>query len=246
MRQIIVLRHRDGLAGDRGIEHLEARGFAVTPVRPYLGEPLPELDQRTAGVLVEGGPQMLTDIARHPFLHDEMEFTGRAMARGLPVLCICLGAQILARHMGAAVGAHPDGDVAFGYYPLEPTPAGKDLFPAGLHVPAGNAQGFELPAGATLLARGEIFPNQAFRLDGNVYAFQFHPELTRPILTYWQDLYAANHGKRGAQSRAEQDAALERHEAMLHAWFTGFLDRLFGVGPGKSGSSGEKFLEATV
>lgn len=232
MRQIIVLRHRDGPAGDRGIDHLAARGFAVTPVRPYLGEPLPAFDERTAGVLMEGGPQAVTDIARHPFMKDEMAFAGRAMARGLPLLCICLGAQLLARHLGAAVDYHPDGHAAFGYYPVEPTKAGRGLFPAGLHYPAGNVQGFALPAGATLLARGALFPNQAFRVNGNVFAFQFHPEVTRPILTHWQTILAANHAKPGAQTRTEQDAALERHDGALHAWYTGFLDGLFGTADG--------------
>jgi GMP synthase (glutamine-hydrolysing) len=229
MSEIIVVRHRDGPAADRGIDHLEARGFTLTPVRPYLGEPLPEFDHRTAGVLIEGGPQAVTDIARHPFMLDEMDYAGRAMARGLPLLCICLGAQILARHLGAAVDYHPDGHAAFGYYPLEPTEAAKDLFPAGLQYPAGNVQGFELPAGATLLAKGTLFPNQAFRMNGNTYAFQFHPEVTRPILTHWQTILADNHAKPGAQTRAEQDAALERYDGMLHEWYTGFLDGLFGI-----------------
>ncbi len=228
MNEIIVVRHREGAKSDRCLIHLEKRGYTLRPVSPYLGEALPVLDGRTAGVVFEGGPQLVSDLDRHPYLADEMDFAGRAMGRGVPLLAICLGAQVLARHLGARVAGHPEGYVAFGYYPLKPTAAGSDLIPEGLHVPAGNVQGFDLPAGATLLAEGEIFPNQAFRVDGAVYAFQFHPEATRPIWDRWQTVLAGNYGKPGAQTRAQQDAGFDRYDGPLDAWFTGFLDRLFG------------------
>ena len=230
MQEIIVVRHRSRKTEvDRGIVHLEARGFALRPVSPYLGEPLPEIDGRTTGVVIEGGPQMITDTDQHPYLLDEIDFAGRAMASGVPVLGICLGAQVLARQLGAAVDYHPDGRVAFGYYEVEATEAGRDLFLPGLHAPAGNAQGFELPAGTTLLARGRLFPNQAFRIDGNIYALQFHPEVTRSILSHWQNILHYHYDKPGAQTREQQDALYERHDPPLDAWYTGFLDRIFGV-----------------
>ena len=232
MNELIVVRHREGAKSDRCLVHLEKRGFTLRPVSPYLGEALPTLDGRTAGVVIEGGPQYVSDLDRHPFLVDEMDFTGRAMDRGIPVLAICLGAQVLARHLGAQVADHPEGHVAFGYYEVKPTAAGRALIPEGLHVPAGNVQGFDLPVGATLLAEGEIFPNQAFRVDEAAYAFQFHPEVTRPGWDRWQTVLAGSYGKTGAQTREEQDEGFRRYDAPLDTWFTGFLDGLFGKPPG--------------
>ncbi len=232
VQDIIVVEHRAMPAPDRGQTHLAARGFRVRIARPYAGEDLPDLDERTAGVILTGGPQFVTDLDRFPYLKTEMDFAERTMARGIPLLGICLGAQLMAGQMGARVDYHPENHVAFGYYEVTATDVGRESFPKGLHAPAGNIQGFDLPAGATLLATGSTFPNQAFRVDGNAYGFQFHPEVTRAILDLWQDVLADSYGKPGAQTRDEQDAAHTRHDQALDTWYTGFLDRLFGVPSG--------------
>ncbi len=233
MREIFILEHGPMPEPDRGQKHLAARGFAVRSVASYDGEAVPDVDERTAGIVIMGGPQMVTDLDAASYLRDEIALADKAMKRDVPVVGICLGAQMLALHLGAHVGYHDDGHVAFGYYPLDPTDDGLDILPGHdpgppLHVPAGNAQGFDLPAGATLLARGEVFPNQAYRVGQMTYGFQFHPELTRPILDQWQRVLAGNYGKPGTQTRAEQDALFGRHDARLHDWFTRFLDDVFG------------------
>jgi len=234
MREIIVIEHSLMPAPDRGQRHLAARGFVVRTIKPFAGEAVPDVDGRTAGVVIMGGPQMVTDLDDAPYLRNEMALAGQAMARGLPLLGICLGAQMIAHHLGARVGYHDGGHIAFGYYPVTPTEAGRDLLPGDgpdthLHAPAGNAQGFDLPAGATLLARGDIFPNQAYRIGETTYGFQFHPEVTRPILDLWQEELIDSYGKPHSQSREEQDAHFARFDAPLHAWFTGFLDAFFGT-----------------
>jgi GMP synthase (glutamine-hydrolysing) len=234
MPDIIVIEHSEMPAPDRAQQHLAARGFAVRTVKPFAGEAVPAIDERTAGVVIMGGPQMVTDIDGYPYLRDEMALADQAMDRGLPLLGICLGAQMIAHHLGATVSYHEDGCIAFGYYPIDPTVEGRAVFPGRggepvLHVPAGNAQGFDLPPGATLLARGEIFHNQAYRIGHSTYGFQFHPELTRPILDLWQEVLAGNYGKPGTQTREEQDAGFARYDAPLHVWFTGFLDDFFGT-----------------
>ncbi|MCP5371401.1 MAG: glutamine amidotransferase [Hyphomicrobiales bacterium] len=229
MAQIIVVEHRDYPAPDRGQTHLAARGFEVRRVGPFRGEALPQVGEGTAGVLIMGGPQFVTHLDEAPYLRDEMAFAGRVMAAGVPLLGICLGAQLIAALHGARVAAHPQGKVAFGYYPVHPTAAGRGMVPEGLEVPAGNIQGFDLPPGAELLAGGEIFPHQAYRLGARTCGFQFHPEVTRPILDQWQRTMAAQYGRPGAQTRAQQDAGFARYDAALHAWYTGFLDRFFGA-----------------
>jgi GMP synthase (glutamine-hydrolysing) len=212
---------------DRGQRHLAQRGFRVCLVAPFRGEALPELGDDTAGVLIMGGPQYVTELDEFPYLRDEMDFVGRVMARSLPLLGICLGGQLIALHLGAKVTGHPEGHAAFGYYPLRPTQAGKAVFPQDLHVPAGNVQGFEVPRSATLLAEGEVFTNQAFSVGDKTYGLQFHPELTRPILDQWQDILALNYGRPGTQSKESQDANFAAHDGPLHDWYTGFLDGLF-------------------
>ncbi|MDP6404776.1 MAG: gamma-glutamyl-gamma-aminobutyrate hydrolase family protein [Alphaproteobacteria bacterium] len=227
MRDIFVVEHRDMPVPDRGQRHLAERGFRVCLVAPFRDETLPELGDDTAGVLIMGGPQYVTDLDEFPYLRDEMEFVGRVMEQNIPLLGICLGGQLIAAHLGAEVDDHPEGHTAFGYYPLRPTEPGKGIFPEDLHVPAGNAQGFAIPRSATLLAEGEVFPNQAFSVGERTHGLQFHPELTRPILDLWQDVLAANYGRPGTQSKEVQDAGFAAHDGRLHDWYTAFLDIIF-------------------
>jgi hypothetical protein len=59
MREIIVIEHTDDPVIDRAHQHLAARGFALRSVKPFHGEPLPEIGDTTAGVIIMGGPQMV-------------------------------------------------------------------------------------------------------------------------------------------------------------------------------------------
>ncbi|MCR9138018.1 MAG: gamma-glutamyl-gamma-aminobutyrate hydrolase family protein [Alphaproteobacteria bacterium] len=227
MKNIIVIGHETPVDRDNGIRHLERRGFAVRSYRPDQGEDLPPLDEQTAGVVVLGGPQYVSDLDRFPYLRDEMAYIGEVLKADVPLLGICLGGQLIAAHLGGTVDFHPNGNVAFGYYPLQVTDDGKHWIPDDLTVLAGNAQGFSCPGSATLLASGDVFPNQAFSYGAATIALQFHPEVTRRILDQWQDELAGNIGKPGTQTLDQQDRGFERHNDRLTQWYQTLLDRLF-------------------
>ena len=74
-----------------------------------------------------------------------------------PFLGICLGAQMLARHLGERVFTHPEGKAEVGYYPIKPTPAGRAICDWPAHVYQWHREGFDLPRGTELLAEGDIF-----------------------------------------------------------------------------------------
>ncbi len=230
MREIIFIEHSNRSGLDLGYQYLEKQGFKIKSYRPFLGEKLPELNEKSSGVIVTGGPQFITDLKEFPYLLDEIVFVETIMARQVPVLGICLGAQMIAHIMGAHVGLHPEGYLSFGYYKLNPTSAGKSFMPQPLHAAAGNVQGFDHPRGAELLVEGDVFPNQAFKVGNSTYAIQFHPELTRPMLDKWQEEYVNNYAKHGAQSRQEQDEGYERYTPAVYTWYADFLDRLFAQG----------------
>ena len=109
-------------------------------------------------------------------IHRETDWIAVPLAENKPFLGICLGAQMLARHLGARVAPHPNGMAEVGYYPIRPTAIGRAVVPVWpSHVYQWHREGFDLPAGAELLAEGDMFPVQAFRL-GAAYAIQFHGE----------------------------------------------------------------------
>ncbi len=227
MQDIVVIEHETPADTDNGIRHLEQRGSTVRICRPYRGERPPAIDETVAGVIVTGGPQFVSDLDRFPYLRDEMDFIDAAMKADVPVLGICLGGQLVAAQLGGSVDYHPEGKVALGYYALDLSDAGRAWFPDDLRVLAGNAQGFTCPTGATLLAGGEVFPNQAFGYGSRTIALQFHPEATRGIVDFWKRTLGGNAGKPGTQSLAELDAGFEAHNERLTGWYRSFLDRFF-------------------
>jgi len=233
MNRLLLVRHNQGPADDRVASFLAARGASAVTVHPFAGEDLPDVDGFD-GVVIYGGPFAVYEEARYPFLLAEARLIEATLARDLPLLGICQGAQQIARVLGAHVGPHPQGLHEFGYYEVTPTPAGRDILPGPLMLAQSHYHGFDLPAGAELLARSAAYPHQAFRY-GSAYGFQFHAEVTEAGLRRWQAAEWAAFGKPGAQTRAEQDRLLATHDAAQNDWFLGFLARLFGPALSQSG-----------
>ena len=90
-----------------------------------------------------------------PYVHAEIDWLRVPLAEGVPYLGICLGAQMLAKHLGARVGFHPEGRIEAGYYPIRPTAAGRRLMSWPAYVYQWHREGFALPRGARLLAEGD-------------------------------------------------------------------------------------------
>lgn len=226
-RKLILIRHHEKPDDDRVQTFAEANSLIPEGYRPYLGDTLPDLTSDIAGVVVFGGRQSAADFESYPYLADEMTFIQKVMASDLPLLGICLGAQLIIRSLGGQVGPLNGNLHEFGYYPVTPTPEGQDFLPDTLYVTEAHYHTFTLPEGVTQLARGENYANQAFRYGPKVYGVQFHPECTADIFRRWQVSEHAAYGKPGAQSREEQDRLMASHDAAQGEWFNGFLEELF-------------------
>lgn len=227
---IHVIEHWQIAEPDAGRQHLIASGYDVRVINPWSGDQLPVLTGDEAGVMVMGGSQMVSEVSAdtHPYMRDELRFVEDAMAKDVPLVGVCLGSQMIARVMGAKVDYHPDRKLAIGYYNVEPTVAGRELgLSRELKVLNGNSQGWDLPRGAELLATSDIpHPNQAFR-HGNTLALQFHPEVTRKILTQWQTEHEDYMRQPGAQGFEEQNAGFDAYDNALKAWYRRVLDGWF-------------------
>ncbi|MCR9120962.1 MAG: hypothetical protein NXH91_01650 [Phyllobacteriaceae bacterium] len=231
-KPLYVIEHWAVAEPDAGRRHLIARGHDVRVIEPWRGETLPTLTGEEAGVMIMGGPQMVTDLASHAYLADECWLIEQAMEKSVPLIGVCLGSQLIAHVLGASVDFNPEGRMAMGYYALDVTPAGRDIFDGPMMTLNGNQQGWTVPPGATMLAHGDpaLTPNQAFRAGDTMIGFQFHPEVTRTILDQWQTEFAAHVGRPGTRSKEEQDEGFARHDAALKRWYFGFLDRWFSRG----------------
>lgn len=226
-KPILTIIHKEttvpGLVGSK----LSELGYRLDIRAPIFGDSLPDNLDNYAAALVFGGPQSMNDD--EPYLHKEIAWVQQVLAAKLPYLGICLGAQMLAKALGARVQRHDRALEEIGYYSVYATEAGKSLFPAQMKVYQWHKEGFELPDGAVLLARGDDFPNQAFRWGDRTYAVQFHPEMTADMLDFWTTQGADLLDAPNAQSRAEQLAGHAENSGAVDRWLEAFLKNWLSV-----------------
>ena len=145
-------------------------------------------------LIVLGGPFGAYETDAYPFLAREIGILERRLALGRPTLGICLGAQLMAKALGARVFPGPVKEVGWGGIDLTADGRASALKPLGddgalvLHW---HGDTFDLPAGATRLAQNANYQNQAFAHGGNVLALQFHLEADGAVLENW---YVGNGG----------------------------------------------------
>ena len=154
---ILMIVHQESSDPGRIGDKLRERGYRLDIRRPCLGQELPVSLDEHAGCVMFGGPMSANDDHLE-FIRKELDFIPRVVASGRPFLGVCLGAQLLARAGGGKVGPHPDGWHEIGYYPVKPTPQGRELFPDKLHIFQWHGEGFSLPRGGIV---GIIGPNGA-------------------------------------------------------------------------------------
>jgi GMP synthase-like glutamine amidotransferase len=156
---------------------LAARNSRVTYTRFHESLALPEpggLDL----VLVMGGPMSVNDNAAFPWLKAEKQFVREVIQRGVPIVGICLGAQLIASALGARVYRNPEKEI--GWFDIEGLATGESSFrfPQRATVFHWHGETFDLPAGAACLARSAACENQAFQVGTHVLGLQFHLETT--------------------------------------------------------------------
>lgn len=226
-KTILTVIHKEttvpGLVGSK----LNALGYELDIRAPIFGEPLPDDLENYAAALVFGGPQSMNDDEH--YLHKEMAWVQQVLEAELPYLGVCLGAQMLAKVLGAKVQRHDEALEEIGYYSVYAADEGEPLFPTHMKVYQWHKEGFELPDGAVLLARGHDFPNQAFRWGDRTYAVQFHPEMTADMLDFWTTQGAELLGAPNTQSRAEQITGHAENSAAVDRWLEAFLKNWLSV-----------------
>ncbi|AUG53966.1 glutamine amidotransferase-related protein [Thalassospira marina] len=200
-------------------------GYEFDIRRPGEGEDLPSDLSPYQGVIVFGGPMSANDD-HEPNVARIMEWLPRVVDANVWYLGICLGAQMMARNLGAVVRPHDGAQTEIGYYPAYATDAGRDLFPANMMVYHWHSEGFEVPAGGELLMTGDVFPNQAYHVDRRIWGIQFHPEVDDDIHESWLERAADKTDRPNAQNPDQQRAGRRKHDAAFGEWFAAFAGKV--------------------
>ena len=225
MKKVLyVLHQKTSVAGDIGNKFKE-RGYLEEIIRPPLGDKLPEDLSKYSAIVIFGGPMSVND--EDQFIKDEIKWMGKVINSKIPFLGICLGAQILAKYLGCDVVKNENDLAEIGFYQIKPVGEGDNIFKNQNVFYQFHTEGFELPEGCQLLARGEIFKNQAFRYE-NCYALQFHPEVNMIVHLRWLFLVLIKKPKvlfiNGSQNLFYQLYLRLKYNKSVSIWLDSFLD----------------------
>lgn len=222
---VVVVQPDDGCGPGWLDEWLPAEGVAPRVVRPAAGEALPD-PAEAAGLIVLGGPMASWEHAAHPWLADIEGALRRAVDEAVPMLGICLGAQLLARTAGGRVERGAGGPEV-GARLVEPLPAAaRDPLLSAVFDPPEPRRAVqwhddaivELPPDAVHLARSDAYAVQAFRVGGHAWGVQFHPEATLPIVAGWARSTAPAHAALGIDDDAALADIAARQRDLEAAW----------------------------
>lgn len=235
MRKLLVLQHVQSEPMGVLDPLLRAAGFRIRYVN-FARDPFAQVDVTSySGLVVLGGPMNVDQVDSHPHLLHEIEVIRAALSREIPMLGICLGAQLLAAALGAHV--HPNPVREIGWYPLTLSAAasGDPLFQhldSSVPVFQWHAYTFTEPHDTVLLASSANCANQAFRYRDFAYGLQFHLEVDGALIRRWLQHSQLRHeleplgGDSHARTVEEQTSRyLERSQAQAAALFSAFIQR---------------------
>ena len=186
--RVLSVTHGPSVPGGVFENAVEAAGHALERWQVPDGG-APDSAASYDAVMVFGGSMHPDQDDRFHWLGSEAEFLRDVLAMPVPVLGVCLGAQMLARAAGASVG--PAREPEIGWYEVELTRAGKAdpvlaAIPPRAMVFQWHSYTFPIPEGGVELASSEVCP-QAYRLDGPAWGIQFHAEVTLAMVESWID-----------------------------------------------------------
>ncbi|PIQ86271.1 MAG: glutamine amidotransferase [Candidatus Omnitrophica bacterium CG11_big_fil_rev_8_21_14_0_20_45_26] len=189
IRNALIIKHVPHEGGGTLEEYLKNQSVTIDCCELSQGQVLPKDPSAYELILIMGGPMNVDEHQKYPFLPLEKAFIQRTLKSQVPMVGICLGAQLIAQALGTRVYRGPQKEI--GWKPIAWTQDAqedevlKPFAKTPLTVLHWHGDTFDLPKKARRLASTDLYENQAFRFGERVYAFQFHIETTPAMLKVW-------------------------------------------------------------
>ncbi len=213
-------------------------GFNIEIIRAYDGDPIPaQLSHEVKGVIALGGAMGAIDDHLHPWLADERALLKKLVNEKMPVIGICLGAQLLGAALGGKIDRLTENEI--GIYEINQVAddsiisLGKSAITTQWHEDYVSV----LPEGATLLASSETCPTQIYRVGELTYGLQCHPEADASIVSLWEnkpDNAFQNFAKSSTTTTIAETVKVREPELeqlwkpLIQKWGQAVLDRAIG------------------
>ena len=169
-----------GILEDMFYEH----GYRVRYFEAGVDDLKPAFDFEGLTIIL-GGPIGVYETQDYPFLNDEIQYLKQRLAKNLPTIGICLGAQLIAHALGAKVYAGHQKEIGWSQLTLSNVENNPLKTLENTEVLHWHGDTFDLPENAELLASSTIYTNQAFRIGNNILALQFHVEVAADSMEKW-------------------------------------------------------------
>lgn len=229
---ILFIKHIDIEGPGTLSDFLDSKAVPYEIIDVSNGDALPSTPEEYKAIVILGGPMNVYEEDKYPFLKSEDELIKAALSKGVPMLGLCLGAQLIAKAAGARIGRSLEKEI--GWFKVDLTEKGlKDPlfngFGSDLDVFQWHGDTFEIPDNGVHLASSEICLNQAFRYNSNVYGLQFHLEVTRDMIQEWLDAYSDEVSSMGDKVNKEEivkrsEAFSEEYNNQAKVFYENFLN----------------------
>ena len=204
---------------------MQANGKTVDWCYPADEDPFPD-PAAYAGVVIFGGANSANDCTEQDWIRRELHFVEDCLEKDTSIFGICLGAQVLARVLGATVRPHETEVKEVGFCRVDPVENENTFLTAPLTVMQWHSEGFDLPSGTQRIATGEHFPNQAYQVNERVLGVQFHPEVNSEVLAIWHERNKTRaSGVLSEEERVSMMADAHRHDKHISQWLSQFMSR---------------------
>jgi len=220
MHPVLIFRHSATEEPGYFTTFLDRHGIPWQLVRIDAGDAVPENLNGVSGLCLMGGPMSVNDDL--PWIASELALIRQAVAADIPVIGHCLGGQLMAKALGATVGANPAKEIGWGDVRVTDAGAARPWLgdaPAPMLAFHWHGETFSLPPGATRILDSAWCANQAYVLSGRHIGMQCHVEMTPELIANW-----CNHGAAeiaasdspGVQSPGAIQADMFARTAQLH------------------------------